>query len=87
MSVITVRRLDQDVVEKLKAKARQNGRSMEEEARIAITRSVGGPLRGLAAVDHFTALQKELFGDRVFEDSTDFIREMRDEDPTAWDGR
>lgn len=87
MNTITVRRLEPDIVERLKAKARLNGRSMEEEARIAITRSVGGGLHGQAAVAHFTRLQSELFGDRVLPDSTPLLRAVREDDPADWDGQ
>jgi len=86
MGVITIRRLDDDVIERLKDKAKRHGRSMEEEARVAITRAVGRRLHGEAAVEHFTKLRAELFGDRVFPDSTEEFRRMRDGDPTAWDG-
>jgi len=86
MGVITIRRIEDDVIERLKEKAKLNGRSMEEEARIAIANSVSQTLRGEAAAAYFTRRQKELFGDRVLPDSTPLIREMREADPTAWDG-
>ena len=34
MGTITIRRLDDDVIDRLKERAARNGRSMEEEARI-----------------------------------------------------
>jgi antitoxin FitA len=62
MSTITVRNLDDAVKRQLRAKAAEHGRSMEEEARIALKRHVGlveggslydalssafGPVRGI----------------------------------------
>ena len=86
MGIITIRRLDDDVIQRLKARAKRNGRSMEEEARIAVTRSVGQTHRGQAALDHFRSLREEVFGERILPDSTPLLRELRDADPTAWDG-
>jgi plasmid stability protein len=86
MGTITIRRLDDDVIAQLKDNAKQSGRSMEEEARIVLTRSVGRKLRGQAAADYFANLRREVFGDRVLPASVDIIREMREADPTKWDG-
>lgn len=36
MPTLTIRNLPQDVVERLKERARQNGRSMEQEARLIL---------------------------------------------------
>ncbi|HZL01404.1 MAG TPA: hypothetical protein VFC47_16070 [Caulobacteraceae bacterium] len=86
MGVLTIRRLDEDVISRLKEKASLNGRSMEEEARIAICQSVAtGALVGEAAVGFFRSLRRELFGDRILPDSTLLIREIREGDPTGWD--
>jgi plasmid stability protein len=42
---------------------------------------------GPELVDHMRRWQKATFGDRVFPDSVEFLRELRDEDPTAWNGK
>ncbi len=86
MGVLTIRRLDDGVIARLKARAKLNGRSMEEEARIAITGLVREPPRGQAAVDHFKALRERTSAGRVMPDSTMLFREMREGDPLAWDG-
>lgn len=41
MSNLTVRNLDDDVKQRLRERAAANGRSMEEEARIALRKHVG----------------------------------------------
>jgi plasmid stability protein len=88
MGSITVRRIDDDVIARLKAKAKASGRSMEEEVRLILGQAAGKDrLSGQAAVDHFTKLQREVFGDRVLPSSVPLIREMREADPTKWDGK
>ena len=88
MPTITIRKLDEAIVEGLKARAKANGRSMEEEARLILSREARpGKLSGQAAVEHFRELQKKHFGDRVFPLGTtlEILRELREEDPTGRD--
>ncbi len=88
MATITIRKLDDATVERLKVRARSNGRSMEEEVRMILSREAGSQrLRGPEAADHFRRLQKELFGDRVFTDGAELLREVRDEDPVPRTGK
>jgi plasmid stability protein len=81
MTQLTIRRLDPLVIEKLKKRAATAGRSMEEEAR----RILGDVLmeeqlaRQRAWVADMRKLHKELYGDKVFPDSSSLFREMRDE--------
>jgi plasmid stability protein len=86
MGTITIRRLDDEVIDRLKERAARNGRSMEEEARVVITQAADRRLRGQEAVEYFRKLQEDAFGDRVLPDSVDVFREMREADPTKWDG-
>jgi plasmid stability protein len=86
MGAITIRRLDDETIARLKDVAKQHGRSMEEEARIILARSVGTRWRGQAAVEHYEKLQQEIFGDRILPDTLPIIQEMREADPTEWDG-
>jgi plasmid stability protein len=78
---ITIRRLDQMVIDGLKKRAAAAGRSMEEEARTILSEAVGnGQLeRQRAWADRMAAKRKELFGDRVFPDSSEEISKMREE--------
>lgn len=75
MAQIIVRNLDDAVVDRLKARARTNDRSLEAEVRLILEQS--------AKVDLVQALQivmerrKKLQG-REFVDSVDLIREDRD---------
>ena len=82
MGAITVRKLDEAVIEKIKERARIAGRSMEEEVRTVLTESTQR-LSPTEWVERMRRRRKELFGDRVFPDSTPLIREMRNEDPTV----
>jgi len=83
MGTITIRRLDDDVIARLKQKAARNGRSMEEEARIAVTQAADRRLSGQEAVEYFRKLRDETSGDRPFLNTTDLLREIREEDPTT----
>ena len=46
MASITIRKLDDEVKRKLRIRAAQNGRSMEEEARIILNEGVGASQAG-----------------------------------------
>ena len=87
MGVLTIRRLDDAVIERLKARAKRNGRSMEEEARLALASLVRETPRGQAAVEDFRKLRAEISGGLTLPDSTPVFREMRAGDPSAWDGK
>jgi len=75
MAQILVRKLDKDVVERLKKRAKKQGRSLEAEARIVLEQA--------AKVDYEAAARladeiRSRFKGRVFSDSADLIREDRD---------
>jgi plasmid stability protein len=81
MTQITIRRLDPVVVEGLKRRAAEAGHSMEEEIRKILGDSVlqTGLARQRAALERLNARRKANFGDRVFPDSSDEFRKMREE--------
>ncbi len=86
MATITVRKLDDATVEGLKARAKQSGRSMEEEARRILKRVLEhtDPLSGkLPPGEETIALVRELresiSGGRTFDIVKD-LRELRDAD-------
>ncbi len=83
MGAVTVRRLDDGTIERIKAKAKANHRSMEEEIRDVLTKSYAEPMRGQAAVDFFRRHREATFGDRIIEGGGEAIRQMRygEEDP------
>jgi len=83
MGAITIRKLDDEVVARLKLRAKAAGRSMEEEARKILT-DADGPRRlsGQEAIDHFRRLRARTNGGLPLAVSTlDILREIRNEDP------
>ena len=75
MAQILVRKLDKDVVERLKRRAKKQGRSLEAEARIVLEQA--------AKVDYEAALRmidgiRAKLGGRRFSDSAEIIREFRE---------
>ena len=75
MAQIIVRNLDDAVVERLKARARSNGRSLEAEVRIILEQSAKVDMA--TARRHVMEIRKKLAG-RKFTDSVELIREDRD---------
>jgi plasmid stability protein len=83
MGAITIRKLDDEVVARLKLRAKAAGRSMEEEARQILT-NAAGPRRisGQEAVEHFRKLRARINGGVPLPvSSLEVLREIRDEDP------
>ena len=75
MAQILIRGLDDEVVEKLKRRAREEGRSLQAEVRLI--------LEAAAKLDMDTARNalkefRDRFGRKKFTDSTDLVREDRD---------
>src|SRR5882724_3998102 len=81
MTQLTIRKLDPLVIEGLKKRAAKAGRSMEEEARAILSGILLDErlARQRAWLKDMKETQKRLFGDKVFPDSTEIIRKMRDE--------
>lgn len=77
MGAVTVRRLDDGTIERIKAKAKANHRSMEEEIRDALTRTYAEPLRGQAAADYFAAHRQRAFGGMIVEGAQEALRWSR----------
>jgi plasmid stability protein len=75
MAQIIVRNLDDVVVERLKARARANGRSLEAEVRLILEQSAKVDMA--TARQHVMEIRKKLAG-RKFTDSVELIREDRD---------
>jgi plasmid stability protein len=76
MASLTIRRLDDNVYEALKTRARCNGRSLEAEAREILTART----RSRAdLVDDLRAFNREMVERHgVLPDSTELLREMRE---------
>ena len=74
MPQLLVRDMKPDVVEKLKARAQRNRRSLEAELRVIFEQAVEEP-----AVDMLAEVERvrALFAGRTFDDSTMLVREDR----------
>ena len=80
MASLTIRKIDDDMKERLRVRAAQHGHSMEEEARIILRRAVGG-ITGQALWD----LSRKLFkGDKGVE--LDLPARSGDRDAPSLDG-
>jgi plasmid stability protein len=81
MTQLTIRRLDQTVIDRLKKRAAAAGRSMEEEARTILSEAVVDDqlAKQRAWVERMKAKHKELYGDTVFPDSSQEFSKMREE--------
>ena len=77
MAQLLVRDLDPAVVARLKEKARQNQRSLQGEVNAILEEAAARATRdeALAMIDEW----QRKWGDRVFSDSTQMIREDRDQ--------
>jgi plasmid stability protein len=78
---LTIRRLDQTVIDGLKKRAAEAGHSMEEEARRILSEAVVDTQlqRQREWLAEMQAMRKEAFGDKILPDSSDEIRKMREE--------
>jgi antitoxin FitA len=76
MAQLLVRDLDAKVVARLKDQARQNHRSLQGEVKAILEQAAETATRGeaLAMIDKW----QRRWGERVFSDSTQLIREDRD---------
>src|SRR4051812_7871304 len=81
MSQLTIRRLTPTIIEGLKKRAAAAGRSMEEEARTILSDAVINQQLShqRAWLKQIQAKRRELFGHKVFPDSSDSFHEMRKE--------
>jgi len=78
MADVKIRKLDDWVVESFRARARQAGRSLEEELRQLLTETVRERRRRLVTeLDELNAELREKYGE--LPDSTPLIREERDQ--------
>jgi len=85
MGAITIRKLDDEVVARLKLRAKTAGRSMEEEARQILINAVGSRrLSGQEAVGHFRDLRARINGGVPLPvSSLEILREARGEYPAT----
>lgn len=78
MATLTIRRLDEDVYERLRDRARSNRRSLEAEARDILTERALAKDELVADLIRFHEEMTAKHG--LLPDSTPILREMRDEE-------
>ncbi len=76
MPSILIRGLDKKTIERLKAKAKRNGRSLQGEAK-RVLEEAAGQIRWEEVRQGFAKLRQE-FGDRKFPSAVEMIREDRE---------
>ena len=75
MAQITIRQLDDAVVARLRQRAAAAGRSMEQEVREILTSACADP----EAIVSRLRQRQNSYGGRVFSDSAEIVRQMRDD--------
>ena len=73
---VTIHDLDPEVLERIEAKAKVNGHSLEDELRATLEESV--PVRTIEHTRQLARKWQERFRGQFFSDSTDDIREDRE---------
>jgi antitoxin FitA len=76
MARVLVRDLDPAVVERLKAKARDHGRSLQKELKVILEEAASRP--SWSEAREGAERVRQMLGGRQFSDSTDLVREDRD---------
>lgn len=78
MAQILVRNLDQEVVAQLKKRAKQEGRSLQAEAKLILELAATSPFLDMAKAGKMMEDFRRRFKGRRFSDSAALIREDRD---------
>jgi len=78
MSQILVRDLDKKIVDKLKAQAKKNGRSLQAEVRLILENEANAPKVDMDAARKLIDEIREDLKGKQFPDSAELIREDRD---------
>lgn len=77
MTQILVRKLDKEVVERLKKRAKADGRSLQSEAKLILERAAHEPKVDMVAARALMENIRKKFKGRRFPDSVELIREDR----------
>ncbi|MBI5427347.1 MAG: Arc family DNA-binding protein [Nitrospinae bacterium] len=77
MAQILVRELDKGVVERLKKRAREDGRSLESEVRLILERAAHEPRVDMETARALVENVRKKFKGRSFPDSVELVREDR----------
>ena len=78
MAQILVRNLDEEVVRKLKERAKLQGRSLQSEVRMILQGAAGREMMTMEEARRFSEKIAARLGKKKFPDSAELIREDRD---------
>lgn len=78
MAQILVRNLDDKVVQKLKERAKNRGRSLQAEVRMILQDAAGRDMMTMEEARRFSEKVAARWGKKKFPDSAELIREDRD---------
>lgn len=78
MAQILVRELDTETVERLKRRAKEDGRSLQSEVKMILERAAIEPKTDMEAARKMLDEFRRRFKGRKFSDSVELIREDRD---------
>ena len=77
MAQILVRDLEQGVVERLKRRAKEDGRSLQSEVKAILERAAFAPQVNMETARNISETFRRKFKDRKFPDTVRLIRELR----------
>ena len=77
MAQILVRDLDKDVVERLKKRAKEEGRSLQSEVKLILEQAAAEPKLDMEAAFRISEEFRRKFKGRKFPDTVELIREDR----------
>lgn len=78
MAQVLVRNLDEEVVESLKRRAKQDGRSLQSEVKFILEQAAEEPIVDMETARALVEKIRKKFKGRKFPDSVELIREDRD---------
>ncbi len=78
MGQILVRNMDEEVIERLKKRAKQDGRSLQTEVKLILEQAANAPTVDMAEARALVESIRKKFKGRKFPDSVELIREDRD---------
>jgi len=79
MAQILVRDLDDDVVKRLKKRAREGGRSLQSEVKIILEQAARQPKLDMETARNLSVEFRNSFKGRKFPDTVELIREDREQ--------
>jgi len=78
MAQILVRNMDEEVIERLKKRAKKDGRSLQTEVKLILEQAANEPTVDMETARMMCEAFRRRFKGRVFPDAVELIREDRD---------